>query len=69
MADLTPGQPTTAVPCPTCGAPSGDPCTAPGSLGRAPMRRLHFSRIPRESYPSRYGVGTPDANEGFGAAL
>lgn len=69
MADQTPGEPTTAVPCPNCSAAPGEPCSAPNSTGRAPVRRLHLSRVPRESYPSRYGFGTPDTFEGFGAAL
>lgn len=63
------GPETTTVPCPTCGSAQDEPCTAPTATGRAPMRGIHFARVPRESYPSRYGFGTPDATEGFGAAL
>lgn len=67
--DLEPGVPTLAVPCPNCLAAPNEPCTRPAASGRTPSRTLHFARIPRESYPSRYAFGTPDAGEGFGAAL
>lgn len=70
MPDLKPGVATIAVPCPNCAAAPGEPCTNPGARNdRQPSRLLHFARIPRESYPSRYGFGTPDTGEGFGAAL
>ena len=65
------GVPTRAVPCAACMAAPGEPCT--GLYGpngdRVPITNLHWARVPRESYPSRYGVGVADAGEGFGAAL
>ena len=64
-----PGVPTVAVPCPVCLAAPGDPCTAPDDRGRHAVNRPHLDRVPRSSYPSRYGVGTPDPLEGFGGVL
>jgi hypothetical protein len=65
----TPGTPTRAVPCPACMAAPGEACTAPDDRSRHAVSWLHLDRVPRESYPSRYGVGVADPGEGFGAAL
>jgi hypothetical protein len=67
----TPGTPTEDVPCPVCMSAPGQRCTAltADGNGRHTVTWLHEARVPRESYPSRYGVGVADAGEGFGAAL
>lgn len=66
---LEPGVPTKRVPCPACLAAPGAPCTAPDDRSRHAVGWLHYDRVPRESYPSRYGFGDPDPGEGFGPQL
>lgn len=64
------GVPSLVVPCAACMAAPGEPCTGIMADGeRRPVTYLHVSRVPRESYPSRYGVGVADPFEGFGVAL
>jgi hypothetical protein len=65
------GVPTLVVPCPACASGPGEACTGlrGPNADRVPIRNLHTSRVPRESFPSRYGVGTPDVGEGYGAPL
>jgi hypothetical protein len=66
-----PGVPTIAVPCPVCLAPPRVQCSAPADnpAGRRSATWVHFSRVPRETYPSRYRYGKADEFDGFGPEL